>query len=137
MGHSDTHRELHDLFIAKDFDAVDAHIAPSFSYEDHPRGLTVGSAAEFKDWMRGWFEAFSDARPDEPRYFDGAGFSLALFQGRGINDGPLGDLPPTNRRMDLPFAEFLTYDADGKVTGGELFYDQMSMLTQLGHMPAP
>jgi len=99
------------------------------------RGITVSSADEFKDWLRAWFTSFSDARPDEARYLEGNDFTLALFQGRGINDGPLGELPPTNRQMDLPFAELLEYDADGKVRYGAIYYDQVTMLTQLGHMP--
>jgi len=37
--------------------------------------------------------------------------------------------------MDLPFAELLEYDADGKVRYGAIYYDQVTMLTQLGHMP--
>jgi hypothetical protein len=137
MGHGDTHRRLHELFNAKDFDAFDDYLASSFAYDDQPRGLTVTSAEEFKQWLRGWFSSFSDARPDEPRYLEGADFSLALFQGRGVNDGPLGELPPSNRRMDLPFAELLEYDGDGKVSSGAIYYDQVTMLTQLGHMPPP
>jgi len=137
MGHGDTHRRLHELVIARDLDAFDDFMNPSMSYDDVARGLTIKSADEFKDWVRGWFAAFSDARPDEPRYLEGADFSLCLFQGRGVNDGPLGELPPTNKQMDLPFAEVLYYDADGKVSSGAIYYDQVTMLTQLGHMPAP
>jgi SnoaL-like polyketide cyclase len=135
MGHADTHRHMHSLAAAQDFDAFDEHLAASFSYDDRARGITVKSADEFKEWLRGWFTSFSDARPDEGRYLEGADFSLSLFQGRGINDGPLGELPPTNRQMDLPFAELLEYDADGKVRYGAIYYDQVTLLTQLGHMP--
>ena len=135
MGHGDTHRKLHELFNTKDFDGFDDHLAASFAYDDLPRGLSVKSAEEFKDWLRGWYSAFSDARPDEPRYLEGADFSVALFQGRGVNDGPLGDLSPSNQRMDVPFAEVLHYDGEGKVRAGAIYYDQVTMLTQLGHMP--
>jgi hypothetical protein len=135
MGHGDTHRNLHELFNAKDFDAFDDRLAASFNYDDRARGITLKSADEFKEWLRGWYGSFSDARPDEPRYLEGADFSLALFQGRGINDGPLGELPASNRQMDLPFAELLEYDDDGKVRYGAIYYDQVTMLTQLGHMP--
>jgi hypothetical protein len=136
MGHADTHRKLHELFNERNLDAFDDYIGASFSYDDRPRGLTVKSADEFKEWLRGWFASFSDAIPGDPRYLEGADFSLSLFHGRGTNDGMLGDLPPSHQRMDLPFAEVLRYDADGKVTGGEIYYDQVTMLTQLGHMPA-
>ena len=29
------------------------------------------------------------------------------------------------------------FDADGRVVGGEIYYDQVSLLTQLGLMPQP
>ena len=35
----------------------------------------------------------------------------------------------------MRFREIREYDADGKAVRGELFYDQVTMLVQLGHMP--
>ena len=137
MAHGDTHRLLHDLFNAKDFDAVEAHLAPGFHYEDLPRGTAMKSSADFKDWMRGWFAAFSDAVPSEPRYLSGPDFSVALFHGRGTNDGELGTLPATGRTMDVPMCEVMHYAADGTVLSGEIYYDQMTMLAQLGHIEPP
>lgn len=137
MGHASTHQTLHDLANQQDFDAMDAHLRDDLVYEDVPRGLTVKTRDEFKDWLRGWFTAFSDARVDSPTYHEGADFSLARFTARGRNDGPLGPLPATDREMSTPFWELLHYDADGKVVAGEMQYDQLTMLGQLGHVEPP
>ena len=39
--------------------------------------------------------------------------------------------------LPMPFCEIMTYGADGMIVRGELYYDQVSMLVQLGHMPPP
>ena len=92
----------------------------------------------FIEYLKGWTTAMSDATPGEPkRYLEVDGFSVSLFTGQGDNDGPFGELPATGRRMSLPFCELLWYDADGKLRAGELYYDVMSLMTQLGHVQAP
>jgi hypothetical protein len=37
----------------------------------------------------------------------------------------------------MRFCEIREYDTDGKAVRGQLFYDQVTMLVQLGHMPPP
>ena len=137
MGHSETHKVLHDLFNNRDFDGLDEHMRENLTYEDIPRGLSMKNRDEFKDWLRGWTSAFTDARVDSATYLEGSDFSLALFRGRGRNDGPMGPLPSTNREMDNPFWELLHYDSDGKVVSAGIHYDQMTLLAQLGHVQPP
>ena len=68
---------------------------------------------------------------------DGGSSTVLRFTGTGTNDGPLGPLPPTGRRLSMRFCEIREYDTDGNAVHGELFYDQLTMLVQLGHMPPP
>jgi len=84
---------------------------------------TPGTCAcsTFIDWLQDWVNAFSDAAVSEPRYID----------------GPLGNLPATGHRLDLGFCELLHYDASGRIASGEMCYDSMTMLVQLGHMNPP
>lgn len=137
MGNSEIHRTLHQLFGKRDFDGMDSHLRADVVYEDIPRGLTTKGPDEFKDWLAGWTAAFSDARVESAIYHEGAGFSLARFVGRGVNDGPMGPLPATNKQMSTPFWELLHFDDDGKVIAGEINYDQLTLLAQLGHVTPP
>ncbi len=79
----------------------------------------------------------SDARAADTRYLDAGDTSVSLFVGRGLNDGAMGPLPPSNKELDFPICEVLTYGADGKVTAGELYYDQATILAQMGVAPPP
>lgn len=137
MGHSDIHKVLHGMFNDRDFDAMDAHLDTTFAYADVPRGLTLHDAAEFKDWLRVWTTAFSGARIDAAQYLGGSDFSVSLFRGTGRNDGPFGYLPPTNQAMDVPYCEVMRHGSDGKVLSCRIFYDQVTLLNQLGHITPP
>jgi hypothetical protein len=39
--------------------------------------------------------------------------------------------------MDLPFCEVLRFDESGRIVSGGIYYDVMTMLTQLGIAPSP
>ena len=135
MANSDIHRELHDLFNRRDFEGLRGRIRADAVYIDHPRAISVKGPDEFVSWLEGWSTAMSDARCDDGRYLDAGDTSVAQFVGRGRNDGQLGPFPPSNNQLAFDLCEVLTYDADGIVTGGELYYDQMTILTQMGVAP--
>ena len=130
MANSDTHRELHDLFNGRDFDAVAKRVTDDFRYIDRGRGIEVLGGDGFKAWLGGWTEAMSNARVTGARYHDAGATSIAIFTGRGTHDGQLGPIPPSGNEITFALCEVLTYNEDGDVTGGELYYDQMSVLAQ-------
>jgi predicted ester cyclase len=133
----ETFRTAHDGFNSRDFDKVIGLFTDSFEYTDQPRGVTHDKQ-QFKDsFMQGWVNAFSDARVAEAEYIDGGDVVVARFVGKGTNDGSIEGAPPTGRTMSLPFVEIMRFDSQGRMTGGEAIYDQVTIMTQLGLMPAP
>jgi hypothetical protein len=109
----------------------------TIAYGDRPRGLELGCLDEFLGWLREWTTGMSDARVSEPDYLEAGEYSVCRFMGRGTNDGPMGPgQAVTGKRMDMPFCEILRVQ-DGRVVSGEIFYDQLTMLTQLGLAEAP
>lgn len=136
MGHIETHRQLHDSFDARDFAAIEQHLAPEFAYTDIPRGLTIKTAHDFSDYLRGWVSTFSDAEVGSRVYVGGTDASVCTFHGRGHFDGSLDDVPGNGRMLDLPFCEVLHFGTDGAVLSGELHYDRMTLLSQLGLVAA-
>lgn len=136
MGHSDTHARFHRNFKDRDYAAIEAELAPGFMYEDIAQALTIKTPGEFTDYLKGWVTAFSDAAPGSATYSEGSDFSIARFHGRGTFDGSWGEITGNGGTMDVPYCEVIHYASDGKALSGELYYDQMSIMRQLGLMPA-
>ena len=136
MPSTNLHAELHALFNDRDLDGVAKRTADGFTYTDHARDRTLNGASEFRAWLGEWISSL-DGRCTEARYLDAGDASVALFVGRGINNGQLGPFPPTGKPVAFDLCEIITFDADGMATRGEIYYDQMSILAQLGHVQPP
>ena len=129
----ETFMASHRAFNTRDFEAVVNAMAENVKYEDRARGLSFEGRSGFKQFMQGWVAAFSNAEVSEPRYADAGNVVVAQFIGRGTNDGPLGPLPKTGRQMKTPFCEIMTFNDKGQIISGAAYYDQLSILIQLGH----
>ena len=134
----ETYRAGHEAFNRRDFEAMVEEYAESIRWIDHARGVTFSTPQEFKDeFLEGWIQASSDCQVTHARYTDAGEIVLARFTARGTNDGPLGPFPSTGKEWTLPICEMWHFDADGRVIGGEIYYDQVSLLTQLGLLFEP
>jgi steroid delta-isomerase-like uncharacterized protein len=133
-----SHRAGHEAFNRRDFEAMTRHYADTISWTDHSQGRTFRTPQEFRDdFLAGWIAASSDIRITGPRYLDAGQTTVCTFTVEGTQDGPLGPFPATGRRFALPLCELWHFDPRGRVVGGDLYYDQVSLLTQLGLMPQP
>ncbi|HYY77859.1 MAG TPA: nuclear transport factor 2 family protein [Actinomycetes bacterium] len=134
----DHYRAGHQAFNRRDFEAMTERYADSIAWTDHPQGRTFRTPQEFRDdFLPGWVRASSDIRITDPRYLDAGQTAVCTFTVVGTQDGPLGPFPATGKRFALPLCELWHFDAGGKVVGGDLYYDQVTLLTQLGLLPQP
>jgi steroid delta-isomerase-like uncharacterized protein len=134
----ETYRAGHEAFNQRDFEAMTRRYADGIAWTDRARGLTFRTPREFRDdFLAGWVGAASDIRITDPRYIDAGGTVVCTFTAVGTHDGPLGPVPATGRRFALALCEMWHFDPSGEVVGGDLYYDQVSLLTQLGVMPQP
>ncbi|HEV8165630.1 MAG TPA: nuclear transport factor 2 family protein [Actinomycetota bacterium] len=134
----ETYRAGHEAFNQRDFEAMTKHDADRISWTDRARSLTFRTPQEFRDeFLPGWVEAAPDIRITDPRYLDAGQTVVCTFTVIGTHDGPLGPFPASGRAFSLPLCEMWHFDASGRVVGGDLYYDQVSLLMQLGPMPQP
>ena len=134
----ETYRAGHEAFNRRDFEAMTEQYADSITWTDRARGLTFRTPQEFKDdFLPGWVRAASDIRITDPRYIDAGQTVVCTFTVVGTHDGPLGPLPATGKEFALALCEMWHFDSSGRVVGGDLYYDQVSLLMQLGLMPQP
>jgi steroid delta-isomerase-like uncharacterized protein len=134
----ETYRAGHEAFNQRDFEAMTKHYADRITWTDRARSLTFRTPQEFRDeFLPGWVEAAPDIRITDPRYLDAGQTVVCTFTVIGTHDGPLGPFPASGRAFSLPLCEMWHFDARGRVVGGDLYYDQVSLLMQLGLMPQP
>ena len=130
----ETVRAAHESWNRRDFPGVIRDSAEGLVYTDHGRSLTLKTRDRFREWTEGWAEAFSDGKITDAKYIDAGDVVVTQFTFEGTNDGPLGSLPPSGRRISLQFCEVCQLDEQGRVVSGGCYYDQYTLLTQLGHI---
>jgi steroid delta-isomerase-like uncharacterized protein len=127
----------HRAFNSRDFEAVENAMAEDVIYQDRARNATFRGRTGFREFMQGWVAAFSNAQVSEPIYIDAGDTVVAQFVARGVNDGPLGLLPASGMPANFNFCEILRFNDKGQVVSGDAYYDQLSIMVQLGHAKAP
>jgi steroid delta-isomerase-like uncharacterized protein len=131
----ETLRAAHESWNRRDFEGVVRNSVEGLVYTDNARTLTLNGRDKFLEWTKAWARAFSDARITNPEYIDAGDIVVARFIAEGINDGPFVSLKPTGQRMVLPFCEICRFDKQGRIVSGGCYYDQYTLLSQLGHVP--
>ena len=106
--------------------------------------LTVTPTGEMnKAEHRAFGEAFKSALPDAHmtvvRAVENGDevFVEGRFQGHHSGDlqTPAGTLPASGNEIDLPFADYFCV-RDGQIVDHNTYWDQVSMMTQLGATPS-
>jgi steroid delta-isomerase-like uncharacterized protein len=113
----------------------------------HPDVVTIDPAAgemrgleAFKAYERSFHTAFPDGRLVLTSAIESDGRIAVEGSFVGTHTGPLvspaGELPATNRSLNLAMSDFFE-TRDGKIVAHRIYYDQTSLLAQLGLLPAP
>jgi len=89
-----------------------------------------------------FMKGFSDARLEFSNVFEKDGRNgAAEFQFSGTHDGPLtspaGDIPATNKQMDMRGGGFVKLNESGLIVEERRYYDTGQMMQQLGLTGAP
>jgi ketosteroid isomerase-like protein len=63
---------------------------------------------------------------------------MGTFSGThtGVFHTPDGDIPPTGRPVKAPYVNVLSF-RDGMFVAGDLMFDRLALLEQLGLVPEP
>ena len=102
-------------------------------------GTTLKGREEGLAFIRGFWEAFPDARLELVRLIseDSVGAGEGTFAGThtGVMRTPTGEVQPTGRRVE--FGWMAMYGLAGDSLSSEhLYFDQATLLGQLGLMPS-
>lgn len=130
-------RQMIDAINARNFDALDEVIAADLRRHCAATpDVDVRSLADFKAFLRRDFAALPDARmaTDIMMAEDDKVALRATY--RGTQTGQMGPFPPSGREVAIPFLGILRIE-NGKIAEMWVEWDNVAVLTQLGHMPRP
>jgi steroid delta-isomerase-like uncharacterized protein len=127
-------RNSFECWNRRDFEGSVRDLSDNCTYTDHARGETIRGKQNIKDYFQSWAMSFSDGKTVNVNFLEAGDTVVCRFTADGTNDGPMGNLPPTNRRASFAFCEIFNFDKNGKITSGECYYDMYGVLAQLGHL---
>jgi steroid delta-isomerase-like uncharacterized protein len=135
MGIEEIAREYFEAWNKREFDRIEELVADTAEIIDFDGTIDRGRAGAREQAER-YAAAFPDGKIEIKGIVSGGDTAVAELVGRGTNDGPLGDIPATHKRVELPFCDVLTI-RDGKIVRDRQYGDTATMLQQLGLMPEP
>jgi ketosteroid isomerase-like protein len=137
-----TTREAYD----KALDALNAHdinaLAETWAddcVQTAPGDVRVEGKVAVVEFFRGWTAAFPDWHAENTWLLvvDDVVVSEGIWSGThdGVLRTPTGDIAPTGRAAKVEFMEVHRF-RDGKRVSSHVMFDQLTLLEQLGLMPA-
>jgi predicted ester cyclase len=126
-----TIRQMYDAWNAKDLNRSASYAHADARMMNVPFGATMG----FREYIENWARAFPDGKIEPDNIVVQGDRAIAEFTGRGTHTGtmkgPMGELPATQRRVELKCVESYRF-RDGKLAEGRVYFDAFSLFTQLG-----
>jgi steroid delta-isomerase-like uncharacterized protein len=120
-------------------DKVEAAFATDSYLTNVPIGTTLPGPEGYKQFVLFFAEGFPDSKIEVTNVFATEDQVVLEYTGRGTNTGPLhlpmGDIPATGRQAELRLCD-VTKIKNGKIVSYHTYYDTMTILQQLGLVPA-
>lgn len=133
-------RTVYEAFNRLDFDAclensTDDIEVVTYAFDESTQGKDA-----FRSWLQRWKTFAPDGRVEVVSQLVGSDGVTNENRFIGTNTGPVftptGEIPATGQRFDVPFIEVWRF-RDGKVGSLHNYSDTMTLLSQLGLVPAP
>ena len=131
-------QSVFDAWERRDFDAMVANMSDDVTITEFPGGgQPIEGKAAVKEWYQSWVVACPDSVADAS--VAAASDDTVVVSGvyAGTNTGTFGPFAATGRSVSLPYVNVLRFDSDGQLVRIAAYFDQLTLLTQLGHMEAP
>lgn len=127
-------RKTYDAFNSRDFEAAVQYVHEDLDWTEVASGRRYqgpeGMLREYREWAR----AFPDGSAEITNLVEGGEWVVVEFTVRGTNTGPMmgpdGEIPPTNKKIELQSCDVLRV-VDGRVTGGRSYFDLNTVTRQV------
>jgi steroid delta-isomerase-like uncharacterized protein len=129
-----------DAFNKADWTRTRNMTAPDVLYDELATGRHVKGVDEFVEVSKGWRFAFPDAKGTVTSALESGDTAVIEITWQGTQTGalltPTGDkIPPTGKKVNVPAVQIVR-TSGGKIVETKHYFDLMTMMTQLGVVPA-
>ena len=129
-------RRLWEAMNNRQLEALDTFLAPDVvRHCEATPGVDVRSLEQFKDFMRQDAAAFPDSVQTITHLVAEGNLVAVWATYDGTQKGPIGPLPPSGRRARFDFGAVFRVEG-AKIAEWWVTWDNMTILRQLGHLPA-
>jgi len=106
-----------------------------------PGAGTMRGIQPFIEWNKVFERAVPDEHLEVRTIVEQGNIVIAEGVYSGTHTGPLAtpdgtEIPATGKRISIPYADVFEVE-NGKVVSHRLYFDQMTLMTQLGVVPVP
>lgn len=131
-------RENIEAFNAGDWQRARATLAAGVVMDEVATNRLVEGADEAVELLRGWKQAFSDARGTVTNAFGTEDTAVLEVTYEGTHDGsletPQGSIPPSGKTATVR-GVMVVRVADGKIVEAREYFDLLTLLGQIGAAP--
>jgi len=127
---------LDNVWNGKDLDAIDTYFSETLVRKVNGVNL-ASSKNELKANMQVYFTGFPDLKLDLDNIISEGSEIYMSWTITGSNTGIFGELPPTGKRIKISGITRMDFDEEGKIAVEEVYYNELSLLQQMGHTLSP
>jgi predicted ester cyclase len=121
----------------RNYDMLDEVIAPEIvRHCQATPNLNIRSLTDFKEFLKVDGKTFPDSHITTEILIAEGDMVAGYFTYSGTQEGAMGPFPATGKKADLKYLGILRIEG-GKIAEMWVEWDNLAMLTQLGHFPPP
>jgi len=135
MDHSATMRSSYDRINVGDIEGFGALLADDFVEHEETPGFPPTKEGVLQ-FFRMYRAAFPDLRMDAEDVLASGDKTVARVRATGTQQGELMGIPPAGKHVDVQLIDIMRFDDAGLVCEHWGVVDMMSMMQQLGVVPA-
>ncbi len=110
----------------------------SEEYVRYLNGLQVANGVlELEAYIQNYLNAFPNLKVTVESAVAADNKVAAFWTFEGTNTGVFGEYQPTGKKARVKGASLFTFDAEGKITREDTFYNELYLLQQLGYTLLP
>ena len=127
--------EQWDAWNAHDVDTVVRDATEDVIQDGDPLPQTLHGRDALRQFAQMYFDAFPDLHFELGEIFVSGDAAVSPWTATGTQRGALGNLPPTGRSATVRGCNIFRF-RDGKLAHSTAYWDQATLLRQLGAIPA-